>query len=320
MSNLAFNKPINLNPNPFGVTFYVSNTTNPTEDQGSPGTTAQGRTPKNPYTTIAAAIAASVSGRGDVIFIQRGTYTENLTVNRAGLTLIGAVPYGYPDHVVVTGRTVVTTTGVSFYNMEFFSNSGTFPSVRLGAKTDAAGTVASTWFENCSFASDGTTEPEAGLLALGADRTTVKNCYFVDNNIGILTTSNLNAWPDQTRIVGCEFAENTEADVTDGGLDGQFLNGFDSSLNMGVESDGVGSNFRLEGCTFNSGATAPTDFVHISAQAVSRGSIVDCRFVSAVHDTATITIPAGILYIVNMAEEGITGVYSGAIGTSGRPD
>ena len=94
MSNYAFHKPVHgtfIRANPFGVTFYVSNTTNPGERQGSPGPTRQGRSPENPFSTVAAAVTEAVAGRGDTIVIQRGTYTENINFNKAGLTVVASI-------------------------------------------------------------------------------------------------------------------------------------------------------------------------------------------------------------------------------------
>lgn len=303
----AFAKPVHghlIRANPFGKVFYVSNTTNPGEAQGSPGPTRQGESPKNPFTTIAAAISAAVSGRGDTIVVQRGGYTENLTVNKAGLTIMGAVPYGYPDHVVITGRTVVSAANCSFYNLEFFSNSATLPSVRLGSLDDAAGTVASTWFEHCSFASDGTTEPEAGLVIFGADRTTVKSCYFVDNTFGILIRPSANAFPDQTRIHDCYFSENTTAHIGDGPF-----TGLDSSITTDVfgaanTRSGVGTNFELIRCVLGAGNVTPTDIINISTLGTSNGVMAGNLMADATGDSGDVVIPTGILYMVNASEGG----------------
>lgn len=278
----------------FGVTFYVSNTTNPGEDQGAAGVTSrqQGRTPKNPFTTIAAAIAESVSGRGDVIVIQRGTYTENLTVNKTGLTLMGAVSFGYPDHVIISGRTVVTSPGCSFYNLEFFSNDATLASVRLGAFADAANTISSTWFENCSFASDGTTEPEVGCLIYGGNNTVFKRCWFVDNTFGINIRANLGEFAAHVVIDDCEFVESTTAHI--GTAAGQITGGADAGIR----------NFLCVNSHFNRGEVTPTDYMNIAG--TSSGMIAKCTFANATNAIGDIVIPDGILYVANSTEAGDT--------------
>ena len=301
--------------NGFGVVYYVSNTTNPGEFQGSRGTERQGRSPRNPFATIQAAIDDAVSGRGDVIVIQRGTYSETLTVNKAGLTLLGAVPYGYPDHVIVSGVTTVTASGVSAYNMEFFSNSADAASTIVGLFSAA---VNSSWFENCAFASNGTTEPEAGSIVWGGNNHTWKNCRFIDNTFGLVLRSDTVGYASHVEVIGCEFLEQTTADISTLAIAdaAQTVANSGGGIGLGV-NQGV-RNFRCERNFFGTGEVTPTDFINIVG--TSSGTMTGNMFGSATHASATITIPAGIFYASNAAEEGLTGVYSGAIGTAGRPD
>lgn len=317
-SGFMFNRPVfgyMVSSNPFGETFYVSNTTNPTEGQGAPGPTAQGRSPKRPFNTIQAAVDAAVSGRGDTVVVQRGTYAETLTISKAGLTIVGAVPYGYPDHVLVSGVTTVTANGCSFYNMEFNSGSADAISTIVGLFT--AG-VNSSWFENCSFASDGTTEPEAGAIVWGGNNHTFKNCRFIDNTFGLVLRSNTDSMLTHLVVEDCEFLENTTADLSDRAVAAAAQTVANSGAlgSLGIEQ-GVG-NFRCEGNFFGTGAVTPTDFINILG--ASSGTMARNVFGSTAHASATITIPTGIFYAVNLAEEGLTGQYSGNIGTSGRPD
>ena len=286
--------------NPFGVNFYVSNTTNPSENQGAAGTTQQGRTPKNPFATIQAAIDEAVGGRGDIVWIQRGPYTETLAVNKAGLTLIGAVPYGYPDHVIVTGITSITASNCSFYNMEFFSNSADAASVIVGAFT--AG-VNSTWFENCSFASDGTTEPEAGAIVWGGNNNSFRNCRFIDNTFALALRSNTDSMLTHLSIVGCEFMGNTTADLSTQPMataSATVANSGAATVTNGVSAGVISAHF--EGNFFGAGDVVPTDFINIVG--TSSGTMADNRFGSATHDTATITVPAGLLVVSSKTEAG----------------
>lgn len=281
MSTYAFSKPtygVNVPANPFGVTFYVSNTTNPTEDQGAPGPVAQGRTPKNPFTTIAAAVTAAVSGRGDTIVIQRGTYTENLTLDKAGLTLLSAVPYGYPDHTIIRGTTSITASGVSAYNLEFFSNSTTAASV----SNTFAGEAGDLWFENCSFASNGTTEPQFGLRIFGANNVVVRGCFFIDNGTGISLEGGTNSWPSGILVEHCVFVEQT-------------------TRHLSVPSPSQVENITVRWNAFNRGAVTPTDYVNIAA---GNGQMYGNVIAVATNASASIVIPAGVLYGPNGTEAG----------------
>ena len=279
--------------NGFGVVFYVSNTTNPTEDQGSRGPGRGGRTPKSPFTTIQAAVDEAVSGRGDVIVIQRGTYAETLTIGKAGLTLLGAVPYGYPDHVIVQGPTNIQAAGVSAYNLEFFSNSATRTSLKVG---NAVSEAPSAHFENCSFASNGTTEPICGALVCGGNDISFVRCRFIDNTTGLLIHSGITSFASGLRVKECEFLENTTVDFGTGVGPNFELDGYDGGLNEGIRNLLCIDNY------FGGGVTIPTDFVNISG--ASSGYMARNTFASTTNASATITIPAGILYGPNGTEAG----------------
>ena len=277
--------------NGFGVVFYVSNITNPTEDQGSRGPGRQGRTPKSPFTTIQAAVDEAVSGRGDVIVIQRGTYTETVTANKNGLTLLGAVPYGYPDHVIIRGRTVFRGNNISAYNIEFFSNSTTAASLVVGDSTTES---VSAYLENCSFASDGTTEPACGALVSGGNDHSFIRCRFVDNTRGLLAHSGIVSFISGLRVKDCEFLENTTVDFGTG------VSG-DSILTTLGEDLGIRNLICVDN-DFGGGVTIPTDFVNIVG--ASSGYMAGNTFASTTNASATITIPAGILYGPNGTEAG----------------
>ena len=277
--------------NGFGVIFYVSNTTNPTEGQGAPGPTGSGRSPRGPFTTIQAAVDAAVSGRGDVIVIQRGTYTENLSIVKVGLTLLGAVPYGYPDHIIIRGATVIEAANVSAYNLEFFSNSTTRISVKVG---DATAEAPSSHFEVCSFASDGTTEPACGLRIAGGNDHSIIRCRIIDNTRGIIIHGGITSNPSGIRIIGNDFLEQTTVDVGTGASG-------DPTGFIGGEDNGT-RNFLCMDNTFGGGVTIPTDFVNIAG--TSNGYMARNTFASTTNASATITIPAGILYGPNGTEAG----------------
>ena len=290
--------------NPFGVTFYVGNTTNPGENQGAAGTTAQGRSPKNPFATIAAAIAESVSGRGDLIVVQRGAYTEDLSITQAGLTIMGAIPFGYPDHVIVTGTMFIAANGVSVYNMEFFSNSTARPcvAVGLGGTTTApsfAGTpeASSVLFKNCSFASDGTTEPSYGLIIFGGNNSAVLGCRFVDLTRALCLRAGGTSVISGVRVEGNDFIENTTYHLGNGG--GTASGSYDTLGN------GFGIlNVTIKDNVFNRGGVTPADYVNISG--TSSGIMTGNRFANATNAVGEIVIPAGILYSANATEAGWT--------------
>lgn len=289
--------------NPFGVTFYVSNTTNPTENQGSAGPTRQGRSPKNPFATLGAAISEAVSGRGDRIVLQRGTYSvSDLAVNKAGLVIEAANPYGYPDHVLIQGDVYVTASGVTLRGMEFFSGSASEGSVAVGMTSAGAfSEVNGFTAERCSFASDGTSEPEYGLRIFGGNNHTLIGCRFVDNTRGLSLRSGSDSFVSGVRILFCEFLENTAYDIGTGSP----TENPDGSLDVtgdGLGRDGGVRNLVCKWNTFGAGEVTPTDFINIVG--TSSGVMAENTFASATNASATITIPAGILYGPNGTEAG----------------
>lgn len=293
-STYAFSKPtygIALDANPFGVTFYVSNTTNPTEDQGSPGTTAQGRTPKNPFTSITTALSSVVAGRGDTIVLQRGTYTENVNFNKAGVTVRAANTYGYPDHVVITGTSTCNASNTTFIGIEFFSNSSTAASMTVGNSTEADSVV----FLDCSFASDGTTEPRYGLRYRGGNNQRVERCRFVDNAYAFVCHSGLTSLSvSGLTVKDCEFLENTTLDFG----------------NLGTNNPSDGSQYAIKNLTYirnchSRGEVAVTDFINITdTEGSSSGIMSHNLFANATNASGVITIPSTLFYGPNGTEAG----------------
>lgn len=288
----AFSKPTYgyaFDANPFGITFYVSNTTNPAEGQGSPGPAQQGRTPKNPFTSIATAVSEAVSGRGDTIVIQRGTYTENVNFNRAGLLVRAASANGYPDHVVISGTTTVNASGVTFAGLEFFSNSASAASVQVGNSTEASSVA----FLRCSFASDGTTEPRYGLRLRGGNNHVVRDCRFIDNGRALVLNSGIDSFLSGVIIEGCEFLENTTYDLGTGLVFADVVGG---------GADGGVRNLVCRYNVFGRGEVTPSDYVNIVG--TSSGLMAANLFANATNASADIIIPAGILYSANATEAG----------------
>jgi hypothetical protein len=66
------------------------------------------------YETIQDAVNAAASG--DTIFVQPGTYTENITVTTDYITIVGAQvgSYGWPDIVATAGGAALTVTAQGF--------------------------------------------------------------------------------------------------------------------------------------------------------------------------------------------------------------
>lgn len=306
MSFARFNHPITApaflghQSGGFGAVFYLSNSTNPGEFQGSTGPTAQGRSPRNPFFDVTDALAATVSGRNDVIVCQGGTYTvTDEAINKNGVTFVAASPYGYMDKVVFSGDIYVTGANVGFVGIEFFSNSANDASVTVGMTSAGAfSEVSGAWFERCSFASDGTTEPEYGLRLFGGNNHVVRGCRFIDNTRALSLRGGSDSYVSGVWIEGNHFLENTTYDLGTGtpASGSQVATGDHLGVDQGVR------NLVCVGNVFGLGEVTPTDFVNIVG--TSSGIMAYNVFASATNAAATITIPTGILYVANGTEAG----------------
>lgn len=264
--------------NPFGRKLYVSNAA-VNEHGVRPG-----------FVTIASAISNAQAG--DTITIGRGTYTENPNFNLAGLTVRAGYTGGYPDQVVITGTSTVNASNVTIEGIEFFSNSATAASLQVGSTTEVNSFVA----RRCSFASDGTTEPRYGLRIRGGNNHRVEFCRFVDNTYGFVVHSGLSSFASGVTAIGNEFLENTTLDF--------------GNLGTGDPNSAAGAEYGIHNLLYvdnyhGRGQVTPTDFVNITdTNGTSSGFMARNTFASATNASATITIPAGILYGPNGTEAG----------------
>lgn len=170
------------------------------------------------YTTIQAAVNDAV--RGDTIFIQPGSYSENVVVSRDYITIVGAQMggYGRPDLEATTGVTL-TVTGQGF----------TCRRVRIVAKGAADGVKQQGngfHYEDCVFDGDSTSGSAALFRLVGsatdshksASEGTISGCLFRGSatkglvfdsapitGAGVGSTDNL--------IYGCKFNQNTGPDI-----------------------------------------------------------------------------------------------------------
>lgn len=112
---------------------------------------------KGTHTTIAAALAASISG--NTIFIRPGTYTENLTLV-SGVNLTGFSGNGFQENVVIIGKCSYSGSGVvTLSGLMLQTNSDNFLSV------SGTGTVnILNCFLNCSNATGITVTNSSAII------------------------------------------------------------------------------------------------------------------------------------------------------------
>lgn len=170
------------------------------------------------YSTIQAAINAAQAG--DTIFVQPGSYAENLVVATDYLTLVGAQVggYGRPDIEASSGVTL-TVTGQGFVCR----------SVRLVAKGSADGVVQNGngfAYEDCVFDGDSTSGSSALVRLVGhatatgktASEGVIQNCLFRGSAAKCLVmdsapVTGAGVGSTDNRVLGCKFTQNTNADI-----------------------------------------------------------------------------------------------------------
>ena len=131
------------------------------------------------YTTIAKAITAATSNLGDFICVDKGTYTEALTVSKNDLTLRGLGSTPYSTVIDGDGSVAVTVTGVdtAFENLHI-KTSGAAVNCLYGT-----GLVGAPNIQRCVFTQTGLTSSAAVNIAGATSRALfVAYCQFIGNN------------------------------------------------------------------------------------------------------------------------------------------
>lgn len=163
---------------PFAQLWYVDGT------NGSDGN--NGKSPRKAFQTIAAAISASVAGRGDTIIIAPGTYTITAILSPKAQTIFRAAMYSQRNPTVKITATAVAdlvdvdADNVQFYGIEFLAGGNTVDNL---VNIASVASVNGVRFEGCVFNGADKTSV-AGILATHATNTlnalVVFNCLFRD--------------------------------------------------------------------------------------------------------------------------------------------
>jgi hypothetical protein len=250
-----------------------------------------------PLATIGAAIAAAVSGRGDVIFVMPGIYSEHLVVNKNDISILSACHMGAgvttDFRPVIEGGLGVALTIAQCYRLRmkgFYLHS----SGAAAVLTDGEGPT----FENCEIDADG----GAGVKFLSAtdpaftgSGTSFLNCIFDGsvNGIKVFTSTAPGSTGQATNCVvdSCQFYGNSGADIADDGAnDGNY---FDSWL--------------ITGCAFQDKAKAVYLAMKGAGAAVSSKVMICGNFfgATAAADATMFALPAGAMFAGNYTTKGV---------------
>lgn len=259
-----------------------------------------GSDPSQALKTIAQALSKAGNGTGDTIFIQPGSYAENVVVSKDYITLIGALIGGYarPDVVPAAGVPLtVTGQGVVIRHCRF-----------AGTAADSAVQQGNGFaYEDCVFDGD-LTAAKAGLRLLPSS-----------------TNTHLTA--SEGKIIGCLFRgsviglafDTGAAPVGVGSTDNQILNNvfYANTKDITAEKTGAAGTYSLKTTTISGNVFADKtkavyiDFVtNIDGPAASQTGTIAWNFFNT---TAALTN-----VIVKVNGTGIS--VPGAVTTKGVVD
>ncbi len=229
--------------------------------------------------------AVDQAAAGDVIYIAPGTYAENVVIATAGLTLVGlgarGQPWinpaaGVPLHINAVDDTVVINLGCG--------------GVAAGAAALRLTSTNETRFHACKF------EGGSDVLALlegtaGAQCGNVMffDCEFAWGLVGMEFDNSAFGFPTQILLRDCWFHEVTTAHLRN-------------------EAAGGGvADLWVENCKFynSEDGTEPTDYIVVD-RVGDTGVVSRCYFAAPTITAAKMTIAAGILWVGNYAEDGLS--------------
>lgn len=252
-----------------GATIFYVDPDNPKANDSNKGWDAD-----FPLATIGEAITKASAE--DYIFISPGVYDESLTVDKA-LTIVGL---GGHSAVIVNPLTVgaegmtVSADDVQLLNLYIFGEETSDYALGLADGTSRFSAI------DCEFAG-----PDASVVqVIGAKNILFQGCAFSGGGNGIEIVDGATIEPDAIIIRDCYFSGLTDAHVE----------GADATVTRLV----------VDSC-IHDGGTVPTKFFNVD-KAGAKGIISNCRIAYATNAAAVIDLAAGIFWVANMTEAGVS--------------
>lgn len=212
----------------------------------------------------------------DYIFISPGEYDETVTVDKS-LTIVGL---GGSSAVIINPTTVgaegmlVEADDVQLINLSIFGED----------TADYALAIADTYNRfsafNCEFAG-----PDDNVVqSTGNVNVLFQECSFSGGGNGIEIIDGAAVTPDAIIIKDCVFS-----DLTDAHIEGAAT---------------AVTRLIVDSC-IHDGNTVPTKYYNIDG-AGTTGIVSNCRIAHATNATAVIDIAAGVFWVANMTEAGVS--------------
>lgn len=233
--------------------------------------------------TLQAVIDDAVAG--DVIYIDPGTYDENIVVATAGLTLVGVGARGQPwiNPATGVGLQIDTVDDIVIVNLGIAGDGSPAAALRLTSTSESR-------FYGCKF------EGSADVLVLleGSDTAQCANLMFFDcefawGTVGMEFDNSSYGYPTQILVRRCFFHDVTTAHMRD------------------EAAGGAAKDLWVEDCRFmnSEDGTEPTDYI-ILDHVDNTGFFSGNYFAAATITAAKMTIDAGIIWVGNYAENGLS--------------
>lgn len=221
------------------------------------------------YTTIADALAAAsgvYAGEAEVIIqIEAGTYTENLTINRAGVSLVGAnAAFGATDvgrgaETEINGYVLITGDDASLSGLKI-NNGGTVWSEKVGVMIGSG--ADNTTISNMVFEGSGYGDGYRGIMTAANQATGLE--VTGSSFTGLLGGIYVNPGMTGLSVTGNTFANNGNGMNIDGpnvtgDISGNsFADSVGAHIGMGTWTSGTLDAGALVGSNTFSGTSTPT--------------------------------------------------------------
>lgn len=237
------------------------------------------------YTSLTAALSASIASRGDTILVLPGTHTQTalLTMSKANVRLTG-IP-GWERATIINGDTTagvdcISVTGARciIEHLTLRSGSATSFAVSLSATSDQT-KIRSVHFESTNANGDGLE------IAANADGVIIEDCVFDQLDLAVNLVSTGGAGSDDVVLKGCLFRGCTTG-LTDAG------------------SAGATHFTRLVVEACKSVGTLGADWLKLDTIAGGTGVITGCLWSHASNAATRFVIPAGVLWVCNGTQAG----------------
>lgn len=231
-------------------------------------------------TTIQSVV--DVAAAGDIIYIEPATYTENLVISTAGLTLVGMGARGQPwINPAAGGGMQVTVDDVVVINLGIAGAAAADYALNLKASSESR-------FYGCKIEGpDGVALLLDGTAGAQCSNLMFQDCEWIWCGVGVEFDNSGYGFPTQIRFRDCLFGNITTAAMRDNASGGGVVDLIVKDCEFAAQEDG----------------TEPTKYLDLD-RVGNTGLFSGNRFALATNLATKLTIAAGIQWVANGTEAG----------------